>query len=185
MNECLKQHLHDIIFADGTPIKCCRPDALPLSYMFWTRTMLSTSIKRKFTESQCIFAAELVAGIVTLDIFDNRANPNYRVIALDPTLVSSCTVTDVASTLYARDSRSDDDSAVGRYGLPTRVLVSPHFLTTVLGSWRSTTSSSMRVHVNALAESLKYHTGLATAIVRAGPTFIEHDLPVCDQLIDR
>lgn len=126
MNECLKQHLHDIIFADGTPIKCCRPDALPLSYMFWTRTMLSTSIKRKFTESQCIFAAELVAGIVTLDIFDNRANPNYRVIALDPTLVSSCTVTDVASTLYARDSRSDDDSAVGRYGLPTRVLVSPH-----------------------------------------------------------
>ncbi|CUI12906.1 Hypothetical protein, putative, partial [Bodo saltans] len=92
-------------------------------------------------------------------IFDNRAPEleDYRVFALDPDLTSSCTVTDVASVL--RENAG---------GSGTRVLVSPPFLRSVLECWSETSSSQIRRHLEALADTLEYHTDLATALVRAG-----------------
>ncbi|CUG89102.1 multi-copy leucine-rich repeat protein, putative [Bodo saltans] len=195
MSMCLQRHAKDKIFNRGDKMTWYHADDL-LDNMFWNLKIAKAvkDVKIEITEDMCVCVAQLVAGSTTVDIFDRiRVHMKYRVFALDPDLAMSCTVTDVASILQ-RGKKPKSLRAEILPRSPTRVLVSPSFLKFVLRAWPPSGCSATRAHMDALKDSLWYHTKLANALVRVGKTLVANTmknrkhrshLSVCDQLIGK
>ncbi|CUI15138.1 Hypothetical protein, putative [Bodo saltans] len=75
---------------------------------------------------------------------------------------------------------------------PTRALVSPRFLSTVVNNWppegyerADLIHDSIRRHCEDLLRILEAHTNLASALVKAGPVVCDQHDPCCVELIAR
>ncbi|CUI15132.1 multi-copy leucine-rich repeat protein, putative [Bodo saltans] len=157
LSDCLEGHAHD---APGVSFFQQWHDQI-----FWLRRGVAQLPSVPVRARTCLDACRLVVGLGTECIFNDDII-SRRFFVLAPDLSEDYVVTQAQ---------------------PTRALVSPRFLSTIVNTWpKDDEHESVGCHCENLQRTLETTTDLTLALVKAGPELVrdQHD-PYCLELIAR
>ncbi|CUI15133.1 multi-copy leucine-rich repeat protein, putative [Bodo saltans] len=139
--ECVEGHSHDI--RDGSSFSFFLLTPELRRRIIWLRRG-PVVLQVPVDEKSCLDACRLVVGLETENIFDKRCNSSRRLFALS--LSKDCAVTQAH---------------------PTRALVSPRFLSTIVKYLQGTKYDALRRHCKDLVRAVERHADLALALDEA------------------
>ncbi|CUG88001.1 multi-copy leucine-rich repeat protein, putative [Bodo saltans] len=143
VSSCLQQHRHDV------PGKKYGGVDDFVTHMLWLRS--GSGNLSSITENMCVCACELVVGLVNSNIFMGD-DSDRRAFALSERLEWDCFVSQT---------------------MPTRALVSPNFLSSVIHGWpESGKKRFMRYHVGNLRSTISKHAQMSFKLLEAAPHLV-------------
>ncbi|CUI15136.1 multi-copy leucine-rich repeat protein, putative [Bodo saltans] len=160
LSDCLEGHAHDVPGVSFFHLTQQWQDKI-----MWLRRGVAQLPSVPVRERACLDACRLVVGLGAESIFnDDTISRRYFVLA--PDLSEDYVVTQAQ---------------------PTRALVSPRFLSTIVNNWpKDDEHESVGCHCENLQRTLETHADLAFSLAKAGPELVrdQHD-PCCVELIAR